>query len=117
MGALRLLLLAGWAGLAAITLWALLELGVAAAPATFVSDLAHPWRAQFYADFELHLLLVAGWILWREQWRPLAWLFAVATMLLGALFTFPYILFAAARAKGDPAVLLLGRRRGAARHD
>ena len=111
MRTLRLALILGWMGIAAITLWALLSLGLTAAPATFLDDLSHPWRAQFYADLEASLLLIAVWIAWRESWRPRGFAFAAATMLLGALFTLPYLLFASLRARGDAAALLLGQRR------
>ena len=114
MTGFRALLALAWIGVAAITLWALTELGLAAAPATFVRDLAHPWRAQFYADLEAHLLLFALWIAWRERTLGRGLAFALATMLLGALFTLPYLLVASIRARGDVRALLLGARREAA---
>ena len=113
MTGFRTLLALAWIGVAAVTLWALAELGLAAAPVTFVQDLAHPWRAQFYADLEAHLLLFALWIVWREPSRGRGLAFALATMLLGALFTLPYLLAASIRA-GDMRALLLGDRREAA---
>jgi hypothetical protein len=105
----RLALPVLWIGIAAVTLWALARMGLWAAAETFASDLAHPWRAQFYGDLEIHLLLFAGWIVWREPSRGLALLFAGATILLGALFTLPYLLAASVKARGDAAALLLGR--------
>ena len=99
-----------WAAVAAVTLWALAELGLLAAPRTFVSDLAHPWRAQFYLDLEAHLLLLCAWIFYRERRPPLGILFSAATLLLGALFTLPYVLAASIRAGGDARRLLLGAR-------
>ena len=111
MTALRIYLVAGWLAIAAITAWAAAEPGLVAAVETFVSDLGHPWRRQFYADLELHLLLVAGWIVWRERSLGLGLLCAAATMMLGALFTLPYLLFASVAAEGDAAALLLGSRR------
>ena len=107
MTAFRLLLVLLWLAVAAITANALLQQGLAAAPATFLTDLGHPWRAQFYADLEVHLLLFSAWLLWRERLRPIAFLYAAATMLLGALFTLPYLLLASLRSGDDPSALLL----------
>ena len=112
MLAFRSFLVAIWLIVAAVTLWALSEMGLLAYPRTFIGDLSHPWRAQFYSDLSAHLFLVAGWILYRERSRTIGLLFAAATLLLGALFTFPYVLLASLRA-GDARTLLLGA--GAAR--
>ncbi len=65
--AFRIFLAGGWIILAAITVWALLELGPMEAVRTFIGDYGHPWRAQFYTDFSLHLFLVAAWILYRGR--------------------------------------------------
>ena len=107
---LRAFLLIVWAAVAAVTLWALLELGLPAAPRTFLSDLSHPWRAQFYADLEAHLLLVGAWMIYRERLPLVGAACAAATLLLGALFSLPYVLLAGLRAKGDIRRLLLGAR-------
>jgi hypothetical protein len=104
----KMLLLAGWAAILAITLWATATMGLAGAATTFLGDLGHPWRLQFYADLELHLLVVAAWIVWRERSLALGILAAAAAILLGALFTFPYLLVASLRAGGDVRKLLLG---------
>jgi hypothetical protein len=109
MLAFRTLLIAIWLCVAAITGWALLEMGLWAAVVTFVRDLSHPWRAQYYSDFSAHLILLAAWILYRERSRGLGLLFAFATLALGALFNLPYILIASLRA-GDAKGLLLGPR-------
>ncbi|HEX8668939.1 MAG TPA: hypothetical protein VF727_11285 [Allosphingosinicella sp.] len=113
MTAFRGLLVLLWVGICAVTLWALATLGLPAAAATFVSDLAHPWRAQFYGDLEIYLLLASTWIVWREPSRLVGFACAAATIMLGALFTLPYLLVAAVRAKGDPARLVLGPARSA----
>ncbi|HEX8193219.1 MAG TPA: hypothetical protein VF552_09990 [Allosphingosinicella sp.] len=110
MTAQRLLLLAGWIAIAAATLWALLELGLLALPRTMIADLSHPWRAQLYLDLELQLLVFAAWAVWRERSFGIGLACATATMLLGALFTLPYLLVASIRAKGDVGRLLLGAR-------
>jgi hypothetical protein len=106
----RLLLAGGWILILALTFRAAAELGLAAAATTLLGDLGHPWRAQFYADLEIHLLLFAAWIVWREPSRALGLAAAAATLLLGALFTLPYLFIAILRAGGDPRALLLGPR-------
>ena len=111
MTGLRLLLAGGWLAIAAVTVWALVSLGLRAAAESFVGDLAHPWRAQFYLDLELHLLVFAAWIVWREPSRARGAAFALLTMVLGALFTLPYLIVAAARSGGDIRALLTGQDR------
>lgn len=113
MTGVRVALALLWAGMAAITLWALLTLGLGAALPTFLADLSHPWRAQFYGDLEVQLLLFALWVVWREPSTTAKIAGAAATMLLGALFTLPYLFVATIRARGDVAALLLGPRRAA----
>jgi hypothetical protein len=112
MLAFRTLLVAMWLVVAAVTAWALMQMGLWAAAETFVRDFAHPWRAQFYSDFSAHLILAACWILYRESSPGRGLLFAFATLSMGALFTLPYILIASLKA-GDAKGLLLGA--GAAR--
>ena len=110
MTAQRLLILSGWLGISGVTLWALAARGLLALPQTIVADLRHPWRAQLYLDLELQLLVFAAWVVWRERSRPVGIACAAATMLLGALFTLPYLIAASIRAKGDVRRLLLGSR-------
>ena len=107
--AFGVLLALAWAALAAITVVALIELGPRAAVRTFIDDFAHPWRAQFYTDFSLHLVLTAAWVLYRARSPALGATFAFLVLSLGALFTIPYVLAAAVKAKGDARTLLLGR--------
>ena len=99
-----------WTAVAAVTLWALADLGLPAALQTFLSDLRHPWRAQFYADLEAHLLLLGAWMVYRERSRSTGVACAVLTLLLGALFSLAYVLVASIRAGGDVRRLLLGDR-------
>jgi hypothetical protein len=105
----RLVLVALAAVIAVVTAIAIDRAGLWAAVATFAGDLDDPWRAQFYADLEIHLVLVACWILYRERARPAAFVFAAAAIVLGALFTVPYVLAATFRARGDVRLLLTGR--------
>jgi hypothetical protein len=110
MTGFRIFLAAIWVVVAAVTIWALVEMGLAAALTTFFSDLSHPWRAQFYADLEAHLLLVGAWMIYRERSRGVGIACAVLTVLLGALFSLAYVLIASIRARGDARILLLGER-------
>ena len=109
MTALRLYLATAWLAVAAITLWALWAMGLPALFETLAADIRHPWRAQLDVDLEAHLLLVAGWIGWRQRWRPGCLVAAAAAVLLGALFTLPYLLIESLRAS-DLRKLLLGER-------
>ncbi|HEY0112156.1 MAG TPA: hypothetical protein VGB59_03280 [Allosphingosinicella sp.] len=109
MNAFRLALALGWVTIAGVTAWALATMGVAEGIRTFFADFRHPWRAQFYSDLEATLALFALWIAWRERWRPRGFAFALATMLLGALFILPYVLAVSLAARGDVRVTLLGQ--------
>ena len=109
MTALRLYLVAAWIVVAAVTAWAMATLGLRELFGTLEADLSHPWRAQLDSDLEAHLLLVAAWIGWRHRWRPDGLIAGVAVLLLGALFTLPYLLLATFRA-ADMRALLLGER-------
>jgi hypothetical protein len=63
----RLALFIGWAVMFAISCHAVSRMGFGAAGGVFIGDFAHPWRAQFNADFALHLLLVAAWMIYRSR--------------------------------------------------
>jgi hypothetical protein len=103
------LLAIGWLWLLYVTLHAVQQLGLSTAGAIFVGDFAHPWRAQFYTDFCLHVALVGAWIVYRT--RP--WYVGVLCALLainGGIFTLAYLSVISIRAKGDVRKVLLGWR-------
>ena len=78
-------------------------------PAIAVHDLmALGWRAQFDFDFIVHLLLLATWVVWREGADGRAYVFGVLSVVMGGMFSFPYLLYAIYKAHGDPRALLLG---------
>ena len=110
VAALRIFLVLGWIAIALVTVHAMAAMGASGFVETVLEDVRHPWRVQLYVDFELHLLLFAGWIAWRERVVALGLACAAATLSLGALFTLPYLLFATVRAEGNPRRLLLGAR-------
>jgi hypothetical protein len=110
MTILRTFLILGSLAVALVTVTAMWSLGASGFIETVLEDVRHPWRQQLYVDFELHLLLFAGWIVWRERPLRVGLLCAGATLTLGALFTLPYLLFATVRAQGSGRALLLGAR-------
>ncbi|TWI58684.1 uncharacterized protein DUF1475 [Pseudomonas duriflava] len=106
---LRLTLVTGWVVLLGITLHAVAERGLIEAPYVFLGDLTHPWRAQFNTDFSLNLLLIAAWVVYRARSWRLGLVWGFLTLMMGALFTLPYLLVVTLRAHGDMRVVLLGR--------
>lgn len=78
-------------------------------PAVAVQDLiALNWRSQFNTDFIIYLVIVATWISWREGFSSKGHAFAVLSVVMGGMFSFPYLLLATYRAKGNPKDLMLG---------
>ena len=113
----RLLVLAMTAAIGVVTAAAIGELGLPAGLWTFLNDLRHPWRLQFYSDLEIHLVLVACWMTYRERSNLVGVCCGMATLALGALFTGPYVLIASSRASGDVIAFLIGPHRvGRHRH-
>ena len=108
MKTLRIVLILAWLALLAITVHAITALGSDAAR-VIVSDFSHAWRAQYYSDFIIHVLLLAGWVWWRENSRLIGCLCALGCVAGGALFTLVYLFAATFRADGDARRLLLGR--------
>jgi hypothetical protein len=109
MTMLRGFLLLAWAAATGTMVWATAEMGFSAGITIFLGDFAHPWRAQFNADFLAHLILMGAWIFYREPSEVGRWVCAPAAIFLGGAFSFLYIVVAATRAGGDPRALLLGR--------
>lgn len=106
MSTFKLLGVLLWCLIVAVTGYAIYALG-SDGGMVFLSDLAHPWRAQFNTDLMIHLLLFASWVVWREQSRAVGAVCALLC-LMGGLFTLPYLLWALHRAGGDAKALLLG---------
>ena len=110
MPALRLFLLLATLAIYAVTVVACIGHGVNW-PAVAIADLqAGDWRSQFDVDFIVYLLLGAVWISWREGFTAKGHLFAVLSVVMGGMFSFPYVLWATYLAKGDPKAVLLGVR-------
>jgi hypothetical protein len=78
-------------------------------PLIAINDLlALNWRSQFDFDFIIHLLLLASWVVWREGINARAYLFGLLCVVMGGMFSFPYIIYATYQASGKPRALLLG---------
>lgn len=108
MNVFRAALLFAWLILVAITVNAITTLGNDAAM-IIVSDFSHAWRAQYYSDFIIHVLLLAGWVWWREQSKSIGLLLALGCVAGGALFTLAYLFITTFRVRGDSRRLLLGK--------
>ena len=105
-------LVVAWVGIVVVTVNAVSALGLVGGR-VFFPDFSQAWRAQINGDFGLHLLLVVGWIVYRERRLGRGLLLGVPA-LLGSVYTLPYIFVATFRANGRFDVLLLGDRVGAA---
>lgn len=106
MQALKIVLVVLWLLITGITVLAVQALG-SDGGMVFLSDVAHPWRAQFNTDFMIHLALLMIWVFWREQ-SKLVGASCALLCLMGGLFTLPYLLVAIVRAQGDPRRFVLG---------
>lgn len=95
-----------WLCVCFFTYRAIATLGVSGVGELFFSDFTHPWRAQFNADFGLHLIVMAGWVAWREKSFPKKIGFGLACIFLGGLFSFAYIFIATFYARGHLPTLL-----------
>ena len=108
MNLVRIGLVIAWALLAFIT-WRAIALMGSDGSYIFLADFAQPWRAQFYVDFILHVVLVASWIVWREPSKIIGVICALGCLAGGALVTLLYVLVTSFRAGGDMRILLLGK--------
>lgn len=78
-------------------------------PAVAIGDLLEwGWRSQFDFDFIIHLLLLASWVTWREGGSGKAYVFGFLSVVMGGMFSFPYLAYAIYKAQGNPKTLLLG---------
>jgi hypothetical protein len=110
MTVFKALVAIAWLVLIYVSYQAVAAMGLAPAGTVFIEDFAHPWRAQFYTDFSLHILLVAAWILYREKRWWVGVPCAVLAGFCGGAFSLLYVLAAIFRAGNDPRRLLLGDR-------
>jgi hypothetical protein len=106
MRSLKVLMIFFWVVLVTITVLAVQSLG-SEGGMVFITDFSHPWRAQFNADFLMHIFLFCTWVFYREESKVIG-VIAALFSLMGGLFTFIYLAFAIHRANGDPRKFLLG---------
>lgn len=108
MNALKTFLMLSTAGIYMLTLIAIASQGWNW-PAVAINDLqALNWRTQFDFDFIIYLLILATWIVWREGANARAYLFGFLSIIMGGMFSFPYLIYAMHQVKGNPRALLLG---------
>lgn len=78
----------------------------------FLAGLADPWTTFIGFDLMCGLLLVAGWIVWRQRGGRLldtvAWVLCLTWW--GNIVTAGYILVAFRQSRGDPARFFMGER-------
>lgn len=78
----------------------------------FFGDIAKMgWPGQFNVDFLGFLTLSGFWLAWRHHFSPGGLALGVLGLFGGAPVLTGYLFLASLQAGGDPAVLLLGRRR------
>ena len=107
---LRIFLLVSTIAIYLFTYFAVVSQGINW-PAVAIADiLALNWRSQFDIDFIIHLLLLATWISWREGFSLKGHIFGFLSIVMGGMFSFPYLFHAIYVAKGDPKGVLLGNR-------
>lgn len=110
MNALRVLLVLSTVMIYVATVIAAMTEGINW-PSVAVADLLSlNWRSQFNADFIVHLLLLATWIAWREGCGAKGWFFGLISIVMGGLFSFPYLVYAVHKSGGDAEALMLGKR-------
>lgn len=107
MNLFRGFLIIGWVLLMAVSVQAVSSMGFEGGK-VFFDDFSHPWRAQFYTDFLLHVLPITAWVFWREPSKVTGLLCAVGTTF-GGVFTLLYLFITTFREQGDIRRVLLGK--------
>ena len=78
-------------------------------PAVAYQDLMSlDWRSQFDFDFIVHLLLLASWVTWREGASTKGYCFGFLSVVMGGMFSFPYLIYISIKARGNVPEILLG---------
>ena len=115
MTALRAFLTVTWIALVAYTVIVMTNHGPNLLP-VFFGDMADVnWPGQFNLDFFCFLMGSATWVAWRHQFTGTGLLLAPLAIFGGWGFLAPYLVWQSLRCGGDPAALLLGEQRAAAR--
>ncbi|WP_157622888.1 hypothetical protein [Solimonas soli] len=111
MTILRVVLAVAWMTILLVGVHAVNSMGLAPGGKVFFEDFAHPWRAQYNADFSIHLLLMAAWITYRERNLAVGLPLGALAVLLGGTYSLAYIFVATFRAGGNVETLLLGKKK------
>lgn len=109
LGIVAVIAAVAWLALLTLSANAIGQMGYHAAGAVFLGDFVHPWRAQFNADFLIHLVLMAAWMVWRSRSWPVGLVCGLMTICMGALFLLPYLALAWWRS-GSLEAALIGHR-------
>lgn len=108
MGTLKLGLYLSTVIIFAVTFGAVVNSGINW-PGWLLSDIAAVnWRSQFNTDLVIHLVLLGRWVHWREGGGLKGMILGIFCLIWGGMFTFPYLLYAIAQARGDMTQLFLG---------
>ena len=105
----RILIIIMWCMFAALCLFVINTAGWDDVNLFFSDISAGSWRAVFNVDFIIHLLLVAGWVAWKEKYSFSGVILAVFCFCGGALFSLLYLLYLSVVNRGDLAKVLLGK--------
>lgn len=105
----RIAVAIAWLLVVAVSVHAVGTMGLTPGGIVFFQDFAHPWRAQYNADFSAHLILMAAWIAYREN-RLLGVPLGLLAIMFGGAYSLAYIFIATFKAKGRFDHLLLGNR-------
>ncbi|MEE2653131.1 MAG: hypothetical protein VYE54_10440 [Pseudomonadota bacterium] len=108
MNTLRIMLVTSTVAIYMLTVIAIMSQGWNWPAVAFNDLIALDWLTQFNFDFIIHLLLLASWIVWREGANAKAYAFGFLSIIMGGMFSFPYIIIATYKTKAQPSALLLG---------
>lgn len=111
MHGFRALLAALLAMVLVYTAFVVTEHGLGLLPVFFGDILAMGWPGQFNVDFLGFLVLSGFWLAWRHGFSPAGLALGVLGFFGGIPVLASYLLIVSFRARGDVAVLLLGRGR------
>jgi hypothetical protein len=68
------------------------------------------WAGQFNLDFSGYLMLSAAWTAWRNEFSKAGLMLAMVAFFGGMFFLTIYLLYLSFQAKGDVAIMMMGKR-------
>lgn len=114
MSAFRALLILIFVAICAYTAVVIANHGLGLFPVFFGDIAALGWPGQFNVDFMGFLTLSGLWLAWRHRFSPSGIALGILGFFGGAPVLTAYLFFASLQARGDVAVLMLGKARAAA---